>query len=226
MDHTPECDEQSEVLFVFTEDAADNQPPPATSPPATSPPPAASPAPPHRDSADQSFWSEVYTLDPPHALHIHRFFSYISTLPLIQLSQKPQLPISHSLTPYRNPSSVSLPSTTATCNEHNTTHALPSTPLTPWLAFHQRPTLLTPTSSHQTNSTSTPRQLHHPATSHHSDDNPTTDRLQQRRCHSACCHTDNFTMDVRSGHTHNSPKLPSITTDHPTTRYSQPTRPD
>ena len=80
MDHTPECDEQSEVLFVFTEDAADNQPPPSTSPPATSPPPAASPAPPHTDSADQSFWSEVYTLDPPHALmdvltdlHIHRF---------------------------------------------------------------------------------------------------------------------------------------------------------
>ena len=42
--------------------------------------PAASPSPPHTDSADQSFWSEVCTLDPPHALmgvltdlHIHRF---------------------------------------------------------------------------------------------------------------------------------------------------------
>ena len=176
MDHTPECDEQSEVLFVFTEDAADNQPPPSTSPPATSPPAAELPAPPPTTSADQSFWSEVYTLDPPHALHIHRFFSYISTLPLIQLSQKPQLPISHSLTPYRNPSSVSLPSTTATCNEHNTTHALPSTP---WLAFHQRPTLLTqllhtrPT-AHQPPGSFTTQQHHTTQTI------PTTDRLQQQ----------------------------------------------
>ena len=72
MDH---CDEQSEVLFVFTEDAADNQPPPATSPP-----PTATPLPHLTESADQAFWSGFYTLDPPHALmgvltdlHIHRF---------------------------------------------------------------------------------------------------------------------------------------------------------
>ena len=80
MDHTPECDEQSEVLFVFTEDAADNQPPPSTSPPATSPPAAESAAPPPIIQLTNPFWSEVYTLNPPHALmgvltdlHIHRF---------------------------------------------------------------------------------------------------------------------------------------------------------
>ena len=121
MDHTPDCDEQSEVLFVFTEDAADNQ-----SPPATSPPPTATPLPHITESADQAFWSGVYTLDPPHALmgvltdlRIHRFLlhQHLTTLKL-------PLAISLSPTPYRNPSNVSLPSTTATCSEHNITHAL------------------------------------------------------------------------------------------------------
>ena len=93
MDHTPDCDEQSEVLFVFTEDAADNQSPPATSPPPTAPPP------PHlTESADQAFWSGVYTLDPPHALmgvltdlHIHRFLlhQHLATHTHTALSETP-----------------------------------------------------------------------------------------------------------------------------------------
>ena len=80
MAHTQDCDEQSEVLLVFTEDAEDTQPPPSTSPPPTSPTAPATSAQPPTLSADQAFWTEVYTLDPPHALmgvltdlHIHRF---------------------------------------------------------------------------------------------------------------------------------------------------------
>ena len=91
MDHTPDCDEQSEVLFVFTEDAADNQ-----SPPATSPPPTVTPLPHPTESADQAFWSGVYTLDPPHALmgvltdlHIHRFLLHQHLTTHTALSETP-----------------------------------------------------------------------------------------------------------------------------------------
>ena len=91
MDHTPDCDEQSEFLFVFTEDAADNQ-----SLPATSPPPTATPLPHPTESADQAFWSGVYTLDPPHALmgvltdlHIHRFLLHQHLTTHTALSETP-----------------------------------------------------------------------------------------------------------------------------------------
>ena len=160
MDHTPDCDEQSEVLFVFTEDAADNQ-----SPPATSPPPTATPLPHIAESADQAFWSGVYTLDPPHALmgvltdlRIHRFLLHQHLITL-----KLPLAISLSPTPYRNPSNVSLPSTTATCSEHNITHALLSTQSTVWLASHQLPTSQIPTCPPQTHSTLLTRHFQHPA---------------------------------------------------------------
>ena len=87
MERAADYDEQSEVLFLFSEEAdetqsqADNPPhpmPPQPTPrPTTSTPtqPAAT-----NISADQSFWAEVYTLQPPHALmgvltdlHVHRF---------------------------------------------------------------------------------------------------------------------------------------------------------
>ena len=173
MDHTPECDEQSEVLFVFTEDAADNQPPPATSPPATSPPPAASPAPPHTDSADQSFWSEVYTLDPPHALmgvltdlHIHRFLLHQHLTTHTALTESPigHQPLTDTL-PQPIQRIIAIYHSNLQRAQHHTRLALNALARFPPAAY-----FTDPTSSHQTNSTSTPRQLHHPATSHHSDD--------------------------------------------------------
>ena len=86
MDRAADYDEQSEVLFLFTEDAddtqsqTDNQPHPTPHQPTTSPTTSATPQPPTTFSADQSFWAGVYTLHPPHALmgvltdlHVHRF---------------------------------------------------------------------------------------------------------------------------------------------------------
>ena len=86
MDRAADYDEQSEVLFLFTEDADDTQPqtdiqPHPTPPqPTTSPTTSEPPQPPTTFSADQSFWAGVYTLHPPHALmgvltdlHVHRF---------------------------------------------------------------------------------------------------------------------------------------------------------
>ena len=87
MERAADYDEQSEVLFVFTEDADDVQsqadnsthpaPPHPTPCPTTSEP---TPPPTTNLSADQSFLAEVYTLQPPHALmgvltdlHAHRF---------------------------------------------------------------------------------------------------------------------------------------------------------
>ena len=79
-DRPLDYDEQPEVLFVFTDETTDGQqqqdtPLHATNPPQTDPPPT-----PHVESADQSFWAAVYTLEPPHTLmgvltdlHIHRF---------------------------------------------------------------------------------------------------------------------------------------------------------
>ena len=86
MDRAADYDEQSEVLFLFTEDAddtqpqTDNQPHPTPPQPTTSPTTSEPPQPPTTFSADQSFWAGVYTLHPPHALmgvltdlHVHRF---------------------------------------------------------------------------------------------------------------------------------------------------------
>ena len=87
MERAADCDEQSEILFLFTEDADDVQsqadnptqpaPPQPTPCPTTSEP---TQPPTTNPSADQSFWAEVYTLQPPHALmgvltdlHVHRF---------------------------------------------------------------------------------------------------------------------------------------------------------
>ena len=76
----------------------------------------------------------------------------------IQLLQKLPLAINRLLTLYHNPSSASLPFTTTTCNERNTTHAWLSTPLTLWPAFHQRLTSRIPTSPHQIHNTHTHSQ--------------------------------------------------------------------
>ena len=87
MDRAADYDEQSEVLFLFTEDADDAQPqtdnPPHLTPPQTTTSLTTSePTQPPTTtlSADQPFWAEVYTLQPPHALmgvltdlHVHRF---------------------------------------------------------------------------------------------------------------------------------------------------------
>ena len=71
MDRAADYDEQSEVLFLFTEDADDAQPqtdnPPHLTPPRTTTSPTTSePTQPPTTtlSADQSFWAEVYTLQP------------------------------------------------------------------------------------------------------------------------------------------------------------------
>ena len=87
MERAADYDEQSEVLFLFNEDADEAQShtdnPPHPMPPQPAPCPTASEPtqPPTTNlSADQSFWAEVYTLQPPHALmgvltdlHVHRF---------------------------------------------------------------------------------------------------------------------------------------------------------
>ena len=96
METATDYDEQSEVLFLFNGDA-DEAPTqtdasaaptqPDTSPHLPSPPSAPGPATPQPTQptaahmgADQSFWAEVYTFHPPHALmgvltdlHVHRF---------------------------------------------------------------------------------------------------------------------------------------------------------
>ena len=76
MAHPQDGDEQSEILFVFTDDAEDAQSPPTTSPPSTSPQAPVPPTQPPTISADQAFWTEVYTLHLMGVLtdfHIHRF---------------------------------------------------------------------------------------------------------------------------------------------------------
>ena len=87
MESTADYDEQSEVLFLFNEDPEELPPqthePPSPLQPQPNPVPTTSqPAPSATTdiSADQSFWAEVYTLQPPHALmgiltdlHVHRF---------------------------------------------------------------------------------------------------------------------------------------------------------
>ena len=87
MERAADYDEQSEISFLFTEDADDAQPqadnPTHPAPPQTTTSPTTSePTQPPTTtlSADQSFWAEVYTLQPPHALmgvltdlHVHRF---------------------------------------------------------------------------------------------------------------------------------------------------------
>ena len=87
MERAADYDEQSEVLFLFNEDADETQSqtdnPPHPMPPQPAPCPTTSePTQPATTnlSADQSFWPEVYTLQPPHALmgvltdlHVHRF---------------------------------------------------------------------------------------------------------------------------------------------------------
>ena len=87
MESAADYDEQSEVLFLFNEDP-EEQPsqthdPPHPLPPQPTPGPTTSQPTPSATtniSADQSFWAEVYTLQPPHALmgiltdlHVHRF---------------------------------------------------------------------------------------------------------------------------------------------------------
>ena len=87
MERHADYDEQSEVLLFFNEDPEEIppqvqdptsplQPPPNPLPPPSQPAPSAT----TNISADQSFWAEVYTLQPPHALmgiltdlHVHRF---------------------------------------------------------------------------------------------------------------------------------------------------------
>ena len=87
MERAADYDEQSEVLFLFSEDADETQSqtdnPPHPTPPQPAPCPTTSePTQPATTNllADQSFWAEVYTLQPPHALmgvltdlHVHRF---------------------------------------------------------------------------------------------------------------------------------------------------------
>ena len=87
MERAADYDEQSEVLFLFNEDAdethsqTDNPPHPMPPQPAPCPTTSEPTQPPTTNlSADQSFWAEVYTLQPPHALmgvltdlHVHRF---------------------------------------------------------------------------------------------------------------------------------------------------------
>ena len=167
MDHTPDCDEQSEVLFVFTEDAADNQSPPATSPPPTVPPP------PHlTESADQAFWSGVYTLDPPHALmgvltdlHIHRFLlhQHLATHTHTALSETPigHQPLTDTLPQPIQRIIAHLPQQPAASATSHT--ALLSTQSTVWLASHQLPTSQIPTCPPQTHSTFLTRPFQHPA---------------------------------------------------------------
>ena len=87
MERHADYDEQSEVLLFFNEDPEETppqvqdptsplQPPPNPLSPPSQPAPSAT----TNISADQSFWAEVYTLQPPHALmgiltdlHVHRF---------------------------------------------------------------------------------------------------------------------------------------------------------
>ena len=87
MERHTDYDEQSEVLLVFNEDPEETPPqvPDPTSPQQPPPNPLSPPSQPAPTdttniSADQSFWAEVYTLQPPHALmgiltdlHVHRF---------------------------------------------------------------------------------------------------------------------------------------------------------
>ena len=90
MESTADYDEQSEVLFLFNEDPEElpsqtHDPPPPLQPQPNPVPTTSQPAPSATAniSADQSFWAEVYTLQPPHALmgiltdrqdlHVHRF---------------------------------------------------------------------------------------------------------------------------------------------------------
>ena len=87
MERQADYDEQSEVLLFFNEDPEETPPQvqDSTSPQQPPPNPPSSPSQPATSattniSADQSFWAEVYTLQPPHALmgiltdlHVHRF---------------------------------------------------------------------------------------------------------------------------------------------------------
>ena len=87
MEQHPDYDEQSEVLLVFNDDREETPPqaPDPTSsqqspPNPLSPPTQPAPTDTTNISADQSFWAEVYTFQPPHALmgiltdlHVHRF---------------------------------------------------------------------------------------------------------------------------------------------------------
>ena len=87
MESHADYDEQSEVLLLFNEDPEEIPPQvqDPTSPPHPQPNPFPTPSQPAPSattniSADQSFWAEVYTLQPPHALmgiltdlHVHRF---------------------------------------------------------------------------------------------------------------------------------------------------------
>ena len=87
MERAADYDEQSEVLFLFNEDPEEpplqTHDPPHPLPPQPTPDfttPQPTPSATSNISADQSFWAEVYTLQPPHALmgiltdlHVHRF---------------------------------------------------------------------------------------------------------------------------------------------------------
>ena len=87
MESHADYDEQSEVLLFFNEDPEEIPPQvqDPTSPLQPQPNPLPTPSQPAPSattniSADQSFWAEVYTLQPPHALmgiltdlHVHRF---------------------------------------------------------------------------------------------------------------------------------------------------------
>ena len=183
MERAADYDEQSEVLFLFNEDADETQSqtdnPPHPMPPQPAPCPTTSePTQPATTnlSADQSFWAEVYTLQPPHALmgvltdlHVHRFVLHQHLDSLTPPLPKLPSAINPSLTHFHLLSSVSLPFTTTTYNERKTTHAWLSMPLTLWPAFHQRPTSRIPTSAHKPPHIHTHRPILYLVLSHLSD---------------------------------------------------------
>ena len=219
------------VLFVFTEDADDNQPPPSTSPPATSPPAAESPTPPPTLSADQSFWAEVYTFHPPHALmgvltdlHIHRFLLHQHLATHTALTETPighqpltdtlPQPIQRIIAIYHNNLQRAQHHTRLALNAIDTLARFPPA------AYFTDPNLLTPDPQHNQPQAAPPPSHITPlrfyplptASSSHA-------TLQDAT-------TDSLTMGLRFGHPFHSPRFQSITTDHPTTRYSQPPRTD
>ena len=158
MERHADYDEQSEILLFFNEDPEETppqvqdptsplQPPPNPLPTPSQPAPTAT----ANISADQSFWAEVYTLQPPHALmgiltdlHVHRFVLHQH---LDSLNALTDTPIGHQPLTDTLPhlSSGSLPFTTTTYNASRTTRAWLSMPLTPWLGFPQQHTSGIPT---------------------------------------------------------------------------------
>ena len=184
MDRAADYDEQSEVLFLFTEDAddtqpqTDNQPHPTPPQPTTSPTTSEPPQPPTTFSADQSFWAGVYTLHPPHALmgvltdlHVHRFILHQHLDTHTALAETPigHQPLTDTL-PQPIQRIIAIYHNNVQRAQHHTRlalNAIDTLARFPPAAYFTDPNLTTPDPQHT--HTHTPKQLPHPATSRHFD---------------------------------------------------------